>query len=75
MTTANIATNVSELARLKTLHNGAKEQLTFSDAEFERRLSLALGAEPIRDWTYDGSLWRHLGFSTGDADPEQDTGP
>ena len=38
-TSANIATNVSELARLKTLHNGAKEQLTFSDAEFERRLA------------------------------------
>lgn len=38
-TSANIATNVSELARLKTLHNGTKEQLTFSDAEFERRLS------------------------------------
>ncbi|WPR64543.1 aminopeptidase P family protein [Glutamicibacter protophormiae] len=38
-TSANIATNVSELARLKTLHNGNKEQLTFSDAEFERRLS------------------------------------
>lgn len=44
-------------------------------AEFEQRLSLALGAEPIRDWTYDGSLWRHLGFSIGDADAEQDTGP
>ena len=42
-------------------------------AEFERRLSLALGAEPIREWTYDGSLWRHLGFSTAGA--EQDTGP
>lgn len=38
-TSANIATNVTELARLKTLHNGTKEQLTFSDAEFERRLS------------------------------------
>ena len=33
------ATSVSELERLKTLHNGEKQQLTFSDAEFERRLS------------------------------------
>ncbi|MEX5297039.1 aminopeptidase P family N-terminal domain-containing protein, partial [Kocuria sp. CPCC 205268] len=33
------ATSVTELERLKTLHNGQKEQLTFSDAEFERRLS------------------------------------
>ncbi|GAB3522957.1 M24 family metallopeptidase [Arthrobacter monumenti] len=32
-------TSVSELERLKVLHNGAKETLTFSDAEFERRLS------------------------------------
>lgn len=39
MSTANIATNVAELARLKTLHNGSKQPLTFSDAEFERRLS------------------------------------
>ena len=39
MTTANIATNVCELERLKELHNGAKVPLTFSDAEFERRLS------------------------------------
>ncbi|MBS6030564.1 MAG: M24 family metallopeptidase [Kocuria rhizophila] len=33
------ATDVSELARLKVMHNGEKEQLTFSDAEFERRLA------------------------------------
>ncbi|MEX5296376.1 aminopeptidase P family N-terminal domain-containing protein, partial [Kocuria sp. CPCC 205268] len=33
------ATSVTELERLKTLHNGQKEQLTFSDAEFERRLA------------------------------------
>lgn len=33
------ATSVSELERLKTLHNGEKQPLTFSDAEFERRLS------------------------------------
>ncbi|KUG61597.1 creatininase [Kocuria rosea subsp. polaris] len=37
--TAPNATSVAELERLKTLHNGVKEQLTFSDAEFERRLS------------------------------------
>ena len=43
--------------------------------EFERRLSLALGAEAIADWTYDVSMWRHLGFSVGGADAEQDTGP
>ena len=34
---ANV-TNISELERLKTLHNGTKQPLTFSDAEFERRL-------------------------------------
>src|SRR5699024_8128984 len=32
------ATAISELERLKTLHNGEKQPLTFSDAEFERRL-------------------------------------
>lgn len=36
--TPAIATNVSELERLKTLHNGTKAPLTFTDAEFERRL-------------------------------------
>jgi creatinase len=40
MTIANSpATSVSELERLKVLHNGEKVQLTFSDAEFERRLA------------------------------------
>jgi creatinase len=37
-TTTPGATSVSELERLKVLHNGEKAQLTFSDAEFERRL-------------------------------------
>ena len=32
------ATSVADLERLKVLHNGAKATLTFSDAEFERRL-------------------------------------
>lgn len=32
-------TSVSELERLKVLHNGEKQPLTFSDAEFERRLA------------------------------------
>jgi creatinase len=32
-------TSVSELERLKELHNGGKVPLTFSDAEFERRLA------------------------------------
>src|SRR6476619_5894827 len=32
------ATSVAELERLKVLHNGQKEELTFSNAEFERRL-------------------------------------
>jgi creatinase len=36
--TTSSATNVSELERLKTLHNGSKQPLTFTDAEFERRL-------------------------------------
>ncbi|WP_134772985.1 M24 family metallopeptidase [Ornithinimicrobium flavum] len=33
------ASSVSELERLKVLHNGEKQPLTFSDAEFERRLT------------------------------------
>ncbi|NKX56923.1 aminopeptidase P family protein, partial [Arthrobacter mobilis] len=33
------ASSVSELERLKVLHNGQKVKLTFSDAEFERRLA------------------------------------
>ncbi|WP_138444015.1 M24 family metallopeptidase [Sinomonas susongensis] len=37
-TTPNI-TSVAELERLKVLHNGTKQPLTFSDAEFERRLA------------------------------------
>ncbi|MGP5056850.1 aminopeptidase P family protein [Brachybacterium paraconglomeratum] len=37
--TATTATSVNDLERLKVLHNGEKQQLTFSDAEFERRLS------------------------------------
>ncbi|MGH3449038.1 MAG: aminopeptidase P family protein, partial [Nocardioidaceae bacterium] len=31
--------SVADLERLKTIHNGKKEQQTFSDAEMERRLS------------------------------------
>ncbi len=38
-TTVPSASSVAELERLKILHNGQKEQLTFSDAEFERRLA------------------------------------
>lgn len=41
-------------------------------AEFERRLSHALGEPPISDWTYDASLWRHLGIVQRAA---QDPGP
>ncbi|AXH95402.1 aminopeptidase P family protein [Ornithinimicrobium avium] len=37
--TTNPVSSVTELERLKVLHNGEKQQLTFSDAEFERRLS------------------------------------
>ncbi|ALE91369.1 creatininase [Arthrobacter alpinus] len=33
------ATSVSELERLKVLHNGQKVQLTFTDAEMERRIA------------------------------------
>lgn len=43
MTTTNApisnVSDVSELERLKTLHIGTKGKLTFSDAEFERRLT------------------------------------
>ncbi|WP_313815487.1 aminopeptidase P family protein [Citricoccus sp.] len=38
-TTSTTAQSVSDLERLKTLHNGSKQSLTFSDAEFERRLA------------------------------------
>jgi leucyl/phenylalanyl-tRNA--protein transferase len=44
-------------------------------AEFERRLTHGLGEPPIGEWTYDPSLWRHLGISAGGADAEQDNGP
>ena len=37
--TQSTATSVSDLERLKVLHNGEKQPLTFSDAEFERRLT------------------------------------
>lgn len=43
--------------------------------EFEQRLTRGLGEPPIDEWTYDSSLWRHLGLSAGGADAEQDTGP
>ncbi|MDN5825280.1 MAG: creatininase, partial [Micrococcaceae bacterium] len=40
MVTTEASTNaVSGLERLKVLHNGDKVSLTFSDAEFERRLA------------------------------------
>ncbi|MFH5822851.1 aminopeptidase P family protein [Georgenia sp. AZ-5] len=38
MTVGQSPASVTELERLKVLHNGAKVPLTFSDAEFERRL-------------------------------------
>ncbi|MDN4646629.1 creatininase, partial [Arthrobacter sp. PsM3] len=38
-TTSANASSISELERLKVLHNGQKEKLTFSNAEFERRLT------------------------------------
>ena len=39
ISTTALASNVSELERLKVLNNGTKVSLTFSDAEFERRLA------------------------------------
>ncbi|HOY34088.1 MAG TPA: leucyl/phenylalanyl-tRNA--protein transferase [Piscinibacter sp.] len=44
-------------------------------AEFEQRLTRGLGEPPIDEWTYDPSLWRHLGIGVEGADAEQDTGP
>ena len=44
-------------------------------AEFEQRLTRGLGEPPIGEWTYDSSLWRHLGIVAEGADAEQDTGP
>jgi len=43
--------------------------------EFEQRLTRGLGEPPIDEWTYDPSLWRHLGIVVEGADAEQDTGP
>ncbi len=43
--------------------------------EFEQRLTRGLGEPPIGEWTYDPSLWRHLGIVVEGADAEQDTGP
>jgi leucyl/phenylalanyl-tRNA--protein transferase len=45
---------------------GARE---LGRAGFETRLTRSLVADPIRDWTYDLSFWRHL-----DTDRPQDTG-
>jgi leucyl/phenylalanyl-tRNA--protein transferase len=30
---------------------------------FERHLALTLGEPPVRDWTYDASMWAHLGLA------------
>jgi leucyl/phenylalanyl-tRNA--protein transferase len=48
---------------------GARE---VSRTEFERRLSLSLGATAISDWTYHPSMWRHLERGAG---ADQDPGP
>ncbi len=37
-TPTNSVSSIADLERLKVLHNGSKAPLTFSDAEFERRL-------------------------------------
>jgi len=39
-------------------------------AEFEARMARSLGEPPIRDWTYDLRLWRHL-----DTGRPEDPGP
>jgi creatinase len=39
ISTSNNASSIAELERLKVLNNGQKVSLTFSDAEFERRLA------------------------------------
>ena len=36
--TATSVNTLADLERLKVLHNGSKGALTFTDAEFERRL-------------------------------------
>lgn len=36
---SHTAESITDLERLKTLHNGEKQPLTFSDVEFERRLA------------------------------------
>jgi hypothetical protein len=42
-------------------------------AGFEARLTRSLVAAPIREWTYDLSLWRHLAPDNA-TDRPQDTG-
>ena len=39
-------------------------------AEFESRLTLRLRELPIADWTYDLTMWRHLGDNLAEAPPE-----
>ena len=51
ISTTALASNVSELERLKVLHNGQKEKLTFSNAEFERRLADCVRSWQRRTWT------------------------
>jgi leucyl/phenylalanyl-tRNA---protein transferase len=43
---------------------GARE---WPRAAFERHLTLTVGEPPVRDWTYDPSLWAQMGLSTGAA--------
>jgi leucyl/phenylalanyl-tRNA--protein transferase len=49
--------NTSHLASL-----GARE---IPRAAFERHLALVVGEPPVRDWTYDRSLWTQLGLQPG----------
>ncbi len=44
--------------------------------EFERRLTPRLGEPPVRDWTYDGTLWAQLVAPDAQAPaPPKDPGP
>ena len=51
ITTSDNASSIAELERLKVLHNGQKEKLTFSNTEFERRLSGLRRSWQRRTWT------------------------
>jgi leucyl/phenylalanyl-tRNA--protein transferase len=54
----------------KTSHLASMGAREIPRTDFERHLSLTLGAAPVRDWSYDVSLWEHIGLKAASALPE-----